>query len=282
MKSTALITPSWLPDISRCEELLSSAAQYTRGFSDHYVLIDAQDEKLFRRRLGMQCELVIKEDLLPGWLHQSRLDRQWWWSMQALPVRGWILQQITKLAVTQYLGEEAFCFVDSDIGFIRPFGAENLWSNGKLKYYRSTRKPYFYTSYRYRNWYQFAADQFDLGEEKNLNGAYIAQLSAMNKATVRQLLAHIEVKRGRSWLEVLLQSMDFSEFVLYGVYVDEVLNNEGHEPMAESFCHGSWFFDLENREDFNRLTEVAADQFAVPLQSKSGRSKLLETMLVTE
>ncbi|MFN3235580.1 MAG: DUF6492 family protein [Pseudomonadales bacterium] len=268
MKSTALITPSWLPDLERCEQLIHSAQRHVEGFTNHYVLIDARDEKVFRQRLGSACEYVIKEDLLPGWLHQSRWNRKWWWSLRALPVRGWILQQVTKLGITQYLNEDAYCFADSDTRFVRRFSADQLWYGERLRFFRDTRKQHFYESHRYRNWYGFAARQFDLGDEQSLDGSYIAQLTAMRQDTVAQLLETLEAKHGRSWLDVMLRSLDFSEFVLYGVFVDECLNGAGHRGMAEGLCHSSWFFDIETQEDINRfVAEIDPMQAAVHLQS---------------
>lgn len=283
MKSTAIITPSWLPDISRCQQLLDSAAKHTSGFSNHYVLIDALDERVFRQRLGSQCELIVKEDLLPSWLHQSRWNRKWWWSLRALPVRGWILQQVTKLAITQYLDEQAYCFADSDTRFVRQFDSNQLWSGDDLRYFRDSRKQQLYKSKRYRNWYRFAANHFNLGDEQQLSGAYIAQLTAMRKSTVADMLACIEQKAQRSWQEVLLRSLDFSEFVLYGVFVDEVLDNKGHQPMATGFCHSSWFFDLETQHDVNQfVTEIGHDHYALHLQSNLKFNPLaLEMALAT-
>lgn len=268
MKSTALITPSWLPDIDRCEQLMDSALRHTSGFTNHYVLIDAQDEQAFRNRLGNHCEFVIKEDLLPSWLHQSRVNRKWWWSLRALPVRGWILQQITKLGVTQHLAEEAFCFADSDTRFVRQFDANQLWDGDNLRFFRDSRKDHFYQDKRYRNWYRFAARQFALGHEQSLDGSYIAQLTAMRKDTVGSMLKQIEQRNGRPWFDVLLRCLDFSEFVLYGVYVDEVLKGAGHHGMDVGFCHSSWFYDIETQADVNRFVAgIAPHQLAVHLQS---------------
>lgn len=268
MKTTALITPSWLPDIERCAQLIESADRHTSDFTNHYVLIDSMDEATFRNRLGSDCEIVIKEDLLPTWLHQLKWNRKWWWSLRALPVRGWILQQITKIGITQHLGEDAFCFADSDTRFVRPFSAGDLWQGDDLCFFRDSRKEHFYQDRRYRNWYGFAAKQFGLGDEQKLDGSYIAQLTAMRRDTVASMLQRIEEKNGKSWQEVLIRCLDFSEFVLYGVYVDECLKGEGHQGMETGFCHSSWFYDIQTQEDINKFVAgVGPLQVAAHLQS---------------
>lgn len=268
MNTTALITPSWLPDIERCRQLTESAQKHATGFTRHYVLVDHQDEATFRKTLSSDCEIVVKEDLLPSWLHQLSWNRKWWWSMRALPVRGWILQQITKLGITQFLNEDAYCFVDSDTRFLRSFSANDLWLDEKLRFFRDARKPHFYESKRYRNWYGFAAKQFDLGDEQALDGSYIAQLTTMRKDCVAEMLTKMEEKNGRPWMEVLCRSLDFSEFVLYGVFIDQCSDIDGHVGMHESLCHSSWFFDLQNQTDIDQfVADIAPNQVAVHLQS---------------
>ena len=268
MKSTALITPSWLPDIERCAQLIESARRHTSDFSNHYVLIDSMDEATFRNRLGADCEIVVKEDLLPTWLHQFKWNRKWWWSLRALPVRGWILQQITKIGITQALDEEAFCFADSDTRFVKPFSASDLWQGDDLCFFRDSRKDHFYQDRRYRNWYGFAASQFGLGNERNLDGSYIAQLTAMRRETVTEMLSSIEKRNSKSWQETLIRCLDFSEFVLYGVFVDECLQGKGHFGMETGFCHSSWFYDIQTHEDIkNFVAGVGPLQVAAHLQS---------------
>jgi hypothetical protein len=53
---------------------------------------------------------------------------------------------------------------------------------------------------------------------------------------VRALRAHIERTNQRGWIDVLGSQLHFSEFILYGVFVDEVL---GGTPFTEStsLCH---------------------------------------------
>ncbi|MDB4151070.1 DUF6492 family protein [Pseudomonadales bacterium] len=268
MKSTALVTPSWLPDIERCRHLIESADQFASGFDHHYVLVDAQDEKTFRKVLSREVEIVVKETLLPSWLHQSSLSRKWWWSLRALPVRGWILQQVTKLAITQAVAEEACCFADSDTRFVRPFAAQDLWQGDSLKFFRDERKQHFYESKRYQNWYGFAAKQFGLGDEQQLDGAYIAQLTAMRKDCVAEMFAQIEERNQRGWMDVLLRTIDFSEFILYGVFIDECTNDDRHIGIENGLCHSSWFYDIETPADIEKFVQaVLPNQVAVHLQS---------------
>ncbi|XOV90618.1 MAG: DUF6492 family protein [Pseudomonadota bacterium] len=268
---TVLVTPSYRPDIRRCELMLESAANHVRGFERHLLLIDAVDEKHFRALGGNNVEIILKEDLLPTWIRPLRLSRKWWWSTRTLPVRGWILQQVTKLAVADAYPADAFCFADSDLVFVRPFDAESLWREQKLRFYRDERKPHFFQSRRYRNWYGFAARQFDLGNEQNLTGAYIAQLNTLHATPLLAMLEKIEAKWQRPWRDTLLRAQDFSEFVLYGVFVDHHGGEQWHYRTHNQLCHSSWLYDINSADDLNRFqAALAPDQVAIHLQSNLG------------
>lgn len=268
MDKTVLVTPSWSGDLARCEMLVDSVGNFASGFDRHLILIDAQDEGMFRHLADSRTELILKQDLLPDWLRQSSLNRKWWWSFRGLPVRGWILQQVTKLAIAEQYDAAGFCYADSDMMFVRPFDAQSLWHDGRIRFYRDERRPHFYESRRYRNWYGFAAKQFSLGDQNLLDGAYIAQLNCIHKAHAVDMLKAIEDKWQSNWQKTLLRSFDFSEYILYGVYIDECSDKSFHNSTSSSLCRSSWFFDLDDPESTQEfLSTVADDEVALHIQS---------------
>jgi hypothetical protein len=52
------------------------------------------------------------------------------------PVRGWILQQVIKLAAVAASGDDAVLVVDSDVEFVRPFTAEMFVRDGRVRFFR--------------------------------------------------------------------------------------------------------------------------------------------------
>ncbi len=56
----------------------------------------------------------------------------WWLSLRAPPVRGWIMQQIKKIAAIKAVPEQTVVFCDSDTAFFRRFGRDNLLVEGKI------------------------------------------------------------------------------------------------------------------------------------------------------
>ncbi len=268
---TVLVTPSWLPDLERCRFLVESARRLTRGFSAHYLVVDAKDAPAFSALTGDGVQLLIKEDILPPWLHHVPLSRKWWCSTRTLPVRGWIVQQVVKLAVAAREEWDAVCFADSDMIFVEEFAASNLWRTGALRLYRDNRKPHFYADRRYRNWYASAARMLGLGNPAALPGAYITQLVTMRSDSVRRMCTHIESQTGRPWMTTLLRALDFSEYIVYGTYVEHVEQCRDHFTDASQHCHNSWFFDVEDKDSLRSfLASKTPEQAAVLVQSNLG------------
>src|SRR5258708_16894788 len=52
------------------------------------------------------------------------------------PVRGWIMQQIIKLAAATRLDADILLLVDSDVQFVRPITFDTFGQNGRLLQYR--------------------------------------------------------------------------------------------------------------------------------------------------
>ena len=106
---TALITPSYLPDLHRCELMLDTAHKHVSGMVGHFILVDQSDMPHFAHLRSPNVTLVAKEDILPSWIRKAPLTSKWWLSAKTLPVRGWILQQIIKLAVAHHIDADAYC-----------------------------------------------------------------------------------------------------------------------------------------------------------------------------
>ena len=52
------------------------------------------------------------------------------------PIRGWILQQVIKLAAVAASEVDVVVLVDSDIEFLRPFSSETFMKRGVVRFYR--------------------------------------------------------------------------------------------------------------------------------------------------
>lgn len=265
---TVLITPSYRPDLQRCELMLETAQQHVTGMAGHYLIVDHRDIPYFAHLRSNQVTLVAKEELLPRWIKKAPFTNKWWLSAKTLPVRGWILQQVIKFAVAEHIDADAYCYADSDIAFIRHFDAAVLWQGDRLRFQRETRRGVMVDSPRYINWYAVAARYCDIADPQQMTGAYIAQLNTLKRSVMLMLMQRVEQVEGRSWLEVLLGTWDFSEYILYGAFVEHVLAFEGHFVPPKLLCHSSWYHRITHLNDLPAfMSMVDNDHIAVHIQS---------------
>jgi hypothetical protein len=269
---TVLVTPTYAPDFERCRLLVDSCQQYVSGVQRHLLLIDEAERDLFACLESDQVEILCKEQLLPWWIRRNPLSSRWWLSLASLPVRGWILQQVVKLAIAEQCDADALLFADSDMVFIRPFSPDDIRRGDKLRHYRAQRGPRMYSDRRYRNWYRVAASIAGLPDPDSIDGAYIAQLNCWRRENVEALYRALEQAALGSWQARLLRCLDFSEFVLYGAFVDYALGDaSGHYRDPDNLCHSSWYYPIVNDTDVDRfISELDPRHHALHLQSNLG------------
>lgn len=244
-----LVTPTYKPDLERCQLLVSSAERFVRGFDAHYLLVDRRDLKVFAPLAKGNVHLMCKEDLLPKWIFAAPGSRKWWMSLKTLPVRGWVLQQVVKLAVAEVIDADALIYADSDVLFVRDWSAHQLWQGDRLRLFREPRVDELLHGRRYKNWYRVAAHYSQLQSPDMIQGGYIAQLNAWRTGHVRALLADIERLSGKPWKQALLGTLDFSEFILYGTYVEHRLAGRGHFWDPKPLTLSSWYHPVRRPED---------------------------------
>jgi hypothetical protein len=117
----AIITPSFAPDFERCQLLAESVLRHAAPHVEHCIVVDRNDERLFSRLRSPRTRIVCKEDVLPRWLRRLPVQSKWWLNLKGLPVRGWIIQQITKLSAPEISDADTFLFLDSDAFLVRAY-----------------------------------------------------------------------------------------------------------------------------------------------------------------
>jgi len=268
-----LVTPTFAPDFERCKAMLESAEQYISGVEEHLLLVDKSDLSLFQKLQNNRIRVICKNEVLPAVLFQVPLQKRWWLTDCSPPVRGWILQQIIKLAVAKGSQADAVIFADSDLIFVRNLSLNDLWSGNQLRLFRTERQPNLYSDKRYKNWYGFSCKALALGNPQAQTGAYITQLATMRPNLTRMLCNALENKFSKPWYETLLNTWDFSEYILYGVFVENLLKetdekNCGHYLSGDELCHSSWFYDIHSKVDIDEFVAKTTPQHcAVHLQS---------------
>jgi hypothetical protein len=224
--SFAIITPSFAPDFERCRLLAESVLRHAAEHVEHYIVVDRRDQPLFSRLSSARPRIVLKEDILPWWLHALPLSRRWWISLRGMPVRGWIVQQIVKLSAPEICGADTYLFLDSDAFLVRPYDPRRWIKDGRFPMFREVL-----AEERSHNdeWHRVAARLLGVPEHTSYLTNYVTQLVTWRRENVLKLHRHLEDRLSRYWVESLLKLYALSEYVLYGVYCEHVLGeSSGH------------------------------------------------------
>jgi hypothetical protein len=266
--SFAVVTATFLPDLRRCE-LLAESLDRCAPHVPHYLIVDRRDRSAFSHLERGQRRLIESEALVGNWMLRMPFRKGFWLSLRAPPMRGWILQQILKIGAVQVIPERTLVFCDSDVAFFRSFDRSNLLVDGKL----GLMDVPFVNDDRIR-W--TATARRLLGLSPHDDGGYRSHVGNMicwNRETVRAMQQRIETCTGVNWQVALARTFSFSEYMIYGIFVRELLGYDAvdHAPSTVPLVKGTWNGSL--------MTDSAIDAFfadfdpqtvAVMVHSKDG------------
>lgn len=277
----ALITPSFSRDHELCANLCRSVDTYETDGMEHILVVPRADVPLFRPLAGPRRRIVAKEDVIPTRLMKAPLPtrvgipgvwhkrlRTVWVTPKLKLVRGWIIQQITKMSANRLTDADGYVFLDSDIEFIRPFGAAAFMRDGRL--------PLLYepdciehSLERYTAWQDAACDLLGIDRFPYANDNYIGQVICWRRDRLGEIQARIEATTGRPYDEALFATPTFAEYVIYGLYCRLVANGDsGHYLTDRSICLSDWSYDTASAEGYRTFTQdLKEDQIAVLIQS---------------
>lgn len=259
----AVITPSFAPDFELCANLNRSVLAYSPDSVRHHIIVPASDLTLFGRLAGPRTLIRCENDFLPRSfvsLGKFKINL----SRPFPPVRGWILQQVIKLAAVAACEEDVVLLVDSDIEFLRPITVETFVRNGVVRFYR---KPDAIdeTLPRHVIWHRVARSLLGLPTPKPPYADYVSSLLPWDPAIVRRLLERVTVTTGRPWTTAVAGQLHFSEWTLYGVFVDEAIGAPANSFASDDpLCLAYWDtvpLDRDGAVEFLRgvrPTDVAA------------------------
>ena len=130
-KRNAIITASYAPDFERCAILCETMDRHASGYECHYLLVDQPDVALFSRLAGPKRRILTDLQLLPWWMRRvpeavSPKGRRVWVSPLTMPLHGWHVQQIKRIAVAHHLDVDGLFYCDSDTAFVRPFDVNDI------------------------------------------------------------------------------------------------------------------------------------------------------------
>jgi hypothetical protein len=280
--SYAIATPSYAGDVERCRLLCASIDRFVTGHATHYLLVEDGDLPLFRPLEGPRRRVIAESELLPPWL-KPRPDplslgrRRVWTGARALlkgvpPLRGWHAQQLRKFALPLKSEEDVVLFADSDMLFLRPFDVGSLATDQGIRLYR---QPGGITAAMTEHgvWCDNASALLGLPAPAVPGPDYINNMVSWRRDNVRALVAHIEQVSGRDWVRAIASRRSFSEYIIYGYFVERVLGlaEAGHWADSRDLCRNYWGGVAGGFDSLRSFEEVMEPwQVAVGVQSFIG------------
>jgi len=236
----AIVTPSYYVDFERCRWLVETVARFVPEDVPHYLIVDRADRDLFQPLRSSRTHVVFKEDTLRGRVQQVPFARKWWVGTRIPPVRGWIVQQLTKLYVSEVVEEDVLIFVDSGCFFVRPFDPRTTQreGDGAVRLFRESG-DYFRSKVVHR-WHGINAKLLGIRPLPDYDVGYVTQLITWRRDNLLLLQKHLERVSGRHPIETLARQLTLSEYYLYGMYCDLILGDRSrhyHTPVASSYCY---------------------------------------------
>lgn len=242
MNELAVVTPTFHSDAELFADLHRSVLDNTPPDTVHHVFVPPRDYDLFRGYQGPRCQVRTSSSLLARQaVRVAGMDfflsarRPW------PPVRGWVAQQAVKIAAVSELDASAVLVIDSDVVLVRPVRAERFRLDGKWMLYREDRAVTAALE-RHVIWHHVARRMLGLPAPPPLPlPDYVSPVNVWRPATVRAMIGHITDATGRPWMDVFTGQRHVSEFMLYGVFVDEVLHARRQPPPTDQrICYPTW------------------------------------------
>ncbi len=264
-----LITPTYLPDVTRAELLVESVQRCCPGLA-HHLIVDHRDLSHFRH-LGDRATIVTSEDLLPWWIHRLPGPRSVWLSLRSRPSRGWIVQQILKIAAASQIAADVSIFCDSDVAFVRRFAPSPTLTHAGDD--SIALLDVEFVNDEIREWTDTARALLGLDSAALAPRGHVGNLICWRRDNVMAMIERIETVTGRDWRTALMRLPTFSEYVLYGAHTRGVLGYEraGHFPSTLPLVKPSWGLDLSNANTFDDFFSVLDPAtVAVMIHSKDG------------
>ena len=262
---TALITPAYHRDAGLLDMACAQVDRFCPGL-DHIIVASRQKRHIFahlesgNRRI-VQIEDVIRPLTWRAPVHYRK--RELYFTRAVRPVDGWVMQQIVKLAAPDFTDAELLLNLDSDVFFVRPFKPGDFVEEGRV---RLLRKPPSLAGFQ-RDWHQRAQTLFGL--PPGTQPDYVGSLIAWRRDVCLDLRDRLASQGGKPWLDVLTREKNFSEYTLYGTFVERVLGGAPDRQFVSDreLCLNSWDWRQEGNLAAACVSALRPHHVAINLQS---------------
>jgi hypothetical protein len=276
LPTVAFVTVTYGADRDRCRLLCRSVEELAPDALEHVIIVDRSDLPLFRELESGPRRLVATEDVLPRrvWRLEARRVglRSNVFLQLGKPIRGWLLQQLVKLAACREVAADVIVHADSDVSLMRRFAAESLVDvRGRVRLYRAPGAIDESLPEHVR-WHRTAEQLLGLDPSPIPLPQYITSLVPWRRDNAVALLDLLDNRSPHSWMRSISSAWDFSEYILYGRFVSDVLGEAGAQfATASSLCLDYWgrkpLTDVQIEALIDGMSE---DQVGLSITAKAG------------
>jgi hypothetical protein len=137
MPTMSVVTPSYGPDRDLFADLHESVLDCTPESVVHHLVVPDSDLEAFASFRGPRCRVWTLKQLIPSRFVKVPTQNAWVNTRRPWPpVRGWVMQQLAKLAITAQLDADVALLVDSDVLMVRPVDAGRFIVGDDGAFYR--------------------------------------------------------------------------------------------------------------------------------------------------
>jgi Family of unknown function (DUF6492) len=262
MNPVALLTPTYGRDLELCTLLCESVDRHVTSFSKHYLLVPDCDLPLFSHFASEHREVLPASKFLPKWLRPlprivQRKRRQYWWSLRTKPVSGWHVQQYLKIAATISLPYQRYCILDSDVVFFRNFDLSRYEYPNSIPLL-NIQDEVTPEQIRHARWVETSHELLGLPTPPLPASDFIGHIIFWDQQATRAMAAKIEAVTHLDWVEALSRTREFSEYMLYGYFVqNDARFFAGHTLTGHTQCVSYWDQPKLSPDQLNQLLRRA-------------------------
>jgi uncharacterized protein DUF6492 len=151
------------------------------------------------------------------------------------------MQQVVKLEMAARLDADVLILADSDVVLVRPVTDTTFRDGDGVRFFRREAAVTARME-RHVRWHAVARRLLGLpvAPPPPLPD-YISAFNVWEREVLVALRRRVEEVNGRPWLDAIAAELHVSEFILYGVFVDEVLAGSRRvRPVDSMLCHDYW------------------------------------------
>jgi hypothetical protein len=260
-----LVTPTYGRDLERCALLCESVDRYVTSFTKHYLIVVDDELPLFAAFNSARRQVLPLSQLLPSWLKPlprfvRRKHRRYWWSLRAMPVSGWHVQQFVKILAASAFPEPRTCMLDSDVVFFRPFDASAFAQPAPAPLFIRPREI-IADAPLHAPWVRSSHRLLGLAEPAFPADDFIGHIICWDRRSVRAMIERIEQVAGLDWIEALCRARDISEYMLYGYFVRDTALMRDHRRTQKNLCLSYWDAAALDQSSVERMLRSATADY---------------------